>query len=430
MAKRTLSPLQRQVARVNRRLFLQTLLNCLVWCWTGALILTAAWFLLQPYLLEAPPPWLRGTVAGSLLAAGAVLAVVLALVRSPSRLIAALSIDERFGLKERVTTSLTLAPEMVSTPAGQALLQDVNQRVDKLDVPSRFPVRVSWTAALLPVCAGLLACVAFFHEPQKGQATSTNQQETAQAALNKDQIDQKMKDLRKKTEQRAPAKPKSDEIEKLEAELEKIANKPHDTKDELRERIKEMTALEETMKNREKEMADKSKSLKQQLQQLDKMSQKGQDGPARELQKALSEGKFDKAAEEIDRLMKKMQEHQMDAKDREKLQQQLQDIQKKLERLAQQKDREEKLKAANLDPETLKREMKRLAEDKKKLEDLQNLANKLGQAQQKLKDGNPDEAAEALKDASNALKNMGLDDQSLEDLREQLARLTDAKDSC
>ena len=67
MAKTTLSPLQRQVARVSRRLFVQTLLNCLIWCWAGAFALSAGWFVAQPHLLEAPPDWLHWTVAGSFL---------------------------------------------------------------------------------------------------------------------------------------------------------------------------------------------------------------------------------------------------------------------------------------------------------------------------------------------------------------------------
>src|SRR4051794_32715846 len=106
MARSTTSPLHQQISRVSRRLFLQTLLDGLAWCCAGALVLAAAWFLVQPYLFSAPPDWLRWAVAGGLVLAGAVLAVVLAVFRTPTELTAALLLDERFGLKERVTTSL------------------------------------------------------------------------------------------------------------------------------------------------------------------------------------------------------------------------------------------------------------------------------------------------------------------------------------
>src|SRR5262249_29882701 len=45
MARPPLPPLQRQLARVGRRLLLQTLLDALAWCWAGALGLSALWFL-------------------------------------------------------------------------------------------------------------------------------------------------------------------------------------------------------------------------------------------------------------------------------------------------------------------------------------------------------------------------------------------------
>src|SRR5262249_44614410 len=144
--------------------------NAVAWCWAGAILLSAGWFLLQPYVVEAPPDWLRWTVAAGLVAVATVVGVVLGLVRGPSRLMAALSLDSAFGLKERVTTSLTLAPEQETTPAGQALLADVNQRIHDLDVGSRFPIRLTWTAALVPACAAFLALVAVFYQPIKGQA--------------------------------------------------------------------------------------------------------------------------------------------------------------------------------------------------------------------------------------------------------------------
>src|SRR5262245_21959875 len=110
-------PLFRQLRRVSRRLFFQTVVNCLAWCWSAALVLSAAWFLLQPFLIADAPPWLRWTVAGGTFGVATVLAGGLAILLAPSRLAAALSLDERFGLKERVTTSLTLTPELAVTPA-------------------------------------------------------------------------------------------------------------------------------------------------------------------------------------------------------------------------------------------------------------------------------------------------------------------------
>jgi uncharacterized coiled-coil DUF342 family protein len=432
MAKAKPSPLVRQLGQVRRRLFLRTLLNCLAGCWTGATLLAVGWFLAQPLALEQPPDWLRWAVAGGLLAAATVLATVLAVLRAPSRLVSALSLDAEFGLKERVTTSLTLAPGQEASPAGQALLEDVNRRVKDLDVGSRFPVRMSWTAALVPLSAAVLALVAVFYEPPRSQANLNQRPEREQAPPNAADIERKMNELKKKVpEKPAQAKLKSEEIERLEAELEKIANKPRDNKEQIRERVKEMTALEEAMKKREQEMADKVRGLQQQLKQLDRMTQQKEgEGPAKDLQKALAEGKLDKAREEIERLNKRIQNNELNAKEKEQLKKQLENLKNNLERLAQQKDKEQQLRQANLDPETLQRELDRLKKDGEKLKGLQELAKQLGQCQKSLKEGDMEGLSQGLGKAGDKMKDMNLDEQDLQDLRDQLTRLQDAKDSC
>src|SRR5579864_6691164 len=101
MADSVRTLLQRQVARAGRRLFLQTLVDMLVWCWVGALAVSAGWFLVRLYVLGQPVgDWRSWAVVGGALGAGAAAAVVLACLRAPSRLAAALLIDDRFGLRE------------------------------------------------------------------------------------------------------------------------------------------------------------------------------------------------------------------------------------------------------------------------------------------------------------------------------------------
>src|SRR5262249_22110048 len=155
------------------------------------------------------------------------------------------------------------------TPAGQALLADVNQKLGGLDVGSRFPLRLSWSAALVPVGAALLAVIAVFYEPPKTQAKVDRKDDAPQKAVNAAEIEKKMKELRKR-EAKPAEKRRSEEIERLEEELLKIASRPRESKEQLRERVKEMTTLEDQMKQREKQMADKMQSLRQQLRQMDK----------------------------------------------------------------------------------------------------------------------------------------------------------------
>jgi uncharacterized coiled-coil DUF342 family protein len=437
MARPQPPPLQRQLRRVRRRLFWQTLLACLFWCWAGALALSAGWFLAQSFLIPSPPGWLRLAVAGSVLGSATLLGIFLGVLRTPGRLDAALLLDERFGLKERVTTSLTLEPQHQHTPAAQALLADANQRVSQLDVGTRFPVRVSWLATVAPVVAALLAVGAFYYQPPPTQAKASVEAKRSEPPANAAEIEKKLDSLKKKpAEQRREGRPPSEDLQRIEAELDQIARRPRETKEQLRERIKEMTALEDSLKQREKEATERMQSIRNQLQQMDRWANQdgNHDGPAKDLQKALAEGKLDEAKKELQKLAKKIKENQLTAKEKEQLKKQLQDLQKKLERAAQQKDKQDQLKKLHqegkLDADTLKRELEQLKQDSQQLKDLQKLANQLGQAQQAMQNGNDKEAGSSLDDAAEQMKELDLQEQDLQDLREQLQRLQDAKDSC
>lgn len=429
MARTKLPLLQTQIRQAYRRLQFQSVINALVWCWAAAILLAVVWCLAEPWLLSSARPILRWQIAAGLFVAGTLTAAVIGWKRAPSLVTAALSIDERFDLRERVTTSLTLAPEQANSAAGQALLDDVNKKIADLDIHSKFPLQLSGWAALVPAAALILALVGVFYEPKQSKASLAKAELTAPPP-NAKELDQKMQDLkRKKNENDKAEKPKSEDLEKLEAELDQIANRPRNTKEEVRERIKDMTALEQQMKDKEKEMTDRSRALKQQLQKLDKMAAaQGAEGPTKQLEKSLAQGKFDKAKEEIERLAKQLQNNTMDEKTKEQLKDQLDKLKDKIEALAEQKEKERQLKEMNLDPETLKRELDQLKKDGQKMKDLANLAKQLGQAQQKLKEGDSQGAAEMLAQAGQQLKKMDASDKDLEDLRDQLTRLQDAKD--
>lgn len=424
-----LSPLDRQLSAVSRRLYLQTFLDRLVWCWSGALVLASAWFFAESFLLTAPAEWLKWAVAGGLVAVATALAAVLAIIAAPSRLIAALTLDERFGLRERVTTSLTLGADQTSSAAGQALLADVNQRVGNLDVRSKFPVAMSRSAFVVPFCATVFALVALLYEPPKTQAVTDKGDEGKQPVTNVAKVDEAMKKLTKKPIEKTDAKPRTEEIERLEAKLEEIANRPRKSKDELRERVKEMKALEDRMRKREQELANKLDNRDQALKKLDKMNEGAKDGPAKDLQKALSQGNMDQAKEALDKLSKQIDK--MSEKDKEKLAKQLKDMEEKLKRLADNKEKKEELeklkKDGKLSDDAFEREMKDLEKQSDNLKDLQDLADKMGQCKKCLEKGDAKGAQKQMQDAMEKMKELGDDDQTLEDLREQMKRLQEAK---
>jgi hypothetical protein len=436
MANSAPSQLQRQLTRVTRRLFVQSLMNALVWCWAGALLLGAGWWVAEPRVLAAPPEWLRWVVTGGVAAVATALGLLITIVRRPTPLVSALSMDEKFGLKERVTTSIGLSPAEKVSPAGVALLADVEKRVTELNVASRFPIAFRWTAALVPVCGLLLAAAAFLYEPNKGQATSPPDDKLDQPLANAEQVEQKMKKLEKKAGERKKGDlPAREKIQQFEEEMEKLTVKPRENRKQAQDLVKDATALEEKMLNHQRGLAERNQALKEQLQQMDQATKtEKSNAPADELQKAMKEGDLDKAKEEVDKLAKKLENNKLDQKEQEQLQKQIEDIKDKIKRLADQEKEEERLeelvRKEGPDAEQAQRQLDQLKKNSDKLKDsqkdLQDIADQLAECQQCMKQGKSGQAGQCLRKAGEKMEKLA-GGEEMDDLQDQLDRLQDAK---
>jgi hypothetical protein len=479
MARSRVSPLLAQVGRVRRRLFLQALLSRLVGCWTAALVLSAGWFLCQPFAVREAPDGLRWIVLGSLTAIATLLALALTILRAPSAVTAALSLDERFNLKERVTTSLTLGPTEVVSPAGQALLADTQTRVAPLRVAYRFPVRPPRSALLLPAALIVVLLLAWFYHPRVAPARADGPTPLAEEPVVKADIEQKMRQLQKKPLSRPGVKPKSDELQRLEAELDRLARQPHETREQARDVVKEMTGAENQVRQREKELAERAAALKEQLRQAARLSQKSpKEGPGKKLDRAMERGDVQKAREEMEKLgqqmqadaeadrlrkklkdepltdqqkkemreqLEKLEKQGLNEQQKQQLAEQMKDLQDKLERLVRSDEAKERLRELErqgaISKEQLDRELNQLEKnmpklDAKTLEQLQKLADKLAQCQKCMQEGKEAEAAQKMAEAAGMLKDMDCNGEcralaeklrDLQNAREAMCRALDGK---
>jgi hypothetical protein len=469
MARSTVPPLNRQVAIVQRRLFFQDLLNRLIVGWLAALVLTAAWFLLQPLLFADPWTYLRWTVLGGLLGLSTVVAALLAWFRAPDRLTSALFLDERFKLKERVTTGLMLTPEETNSPAGMALLEDVNQRVVRLPVGTKFPVRLPKMAALLPLGAGLLLLLAVFYNPRIGQAQDDDKKPLSTDPVVAQEIKDQLKQLQKKAKPLLD-RPRSPELDRLDEERDKLSRAKTETREEAKEVVKQMGTLEEQLQQRDKELARRADALREQMRQADRLANKTQkEGPAQKMNKALDQGDFKKAQkeaemlakqlqaeEQAERLRKKLQDpnltkeekekiqkelekvegQKLSQKQKEQMQEQLKDLQEKIDRLSRDaKKREQELRdmeaKGQISKEQLERELDQLKDnlgkiDPQTLKELKDLAEKLGECQQCLCEGKDCDASKKLGECAGKLAKLDLNGEQKE-LARQLAMLQEAR---
>src|SRR5262249_52442949 len=143
--------------------------------------------------------------------------------------------------------------------------------------------------------------------------------ELKQPPANKAEITSKFNKLKKPAAQKKGDEPETAEAKRIEAELDKIANKPRDTKDQLRQRMAEMDKLADEIKEKQQSTMDKQKSLKQQLKQMEQQAQKSKDAPTRDLEKALAQGDFNKAKDEMEKLAEKMKNKELTDKEQKDL---------------------------------------------------------------------------------------------------------------
>ncbi len=114
--------------------------------------------------------------------------------------------------------------------------------------------------------------------------------------------------------------------------------------------------------------------MKRALSQLPRAGE----GVSKKLEDSLREGDFKKAAQAIQELKKQMESGNMPADQKEKLAQQLQKLEEQLKKAANLADRAKEIQK-NLSPEEAKRAMEKLAQQAKDLQQLEKLAQSLGQ---------------------------------------------------
>ena len=196
----------KQVAQARRRLMLVRFLTALR-CWTASLLAAVvAIGVAKLFPISAGPYWAGAWISGAF-AAGLLVAGVWTWIVRPNPLLAAIELDHRFALKERVSSALALSPAEQQTEIGQALVSDAVRRVQRLDVPQKFGVPLRRLHAL-PLVAALLAFgLTFFSDrvsPTAANANSTTQAEVQQIQQSAEKLARKLAQPRREADEEGP----------------------------------------------------------------------------------------------------------------------------------------------------------------------------------------------------------------------------------
>jgi hypothetical protein len=417
--------LETPIGRVWRRMRFQRFLSALVWCWVGTLLVLAV-VLAVAKLTERPipgPEWLPFAIAAGV---GLLVAAVVAVVSGPSRIDAAVAIDHAFQLNERLSTTLTLPDELRETAAGRALIADAIRNVVDLDVRPMFGPRLP-KLAWLPLVPGALAAAVLF---VPGLSQMRASAKSTELKVDKKVVTEQTRALGKKiaSQRQELEKTKFPEAEKLLAQIEKaaddLAKAPPGQKDKA---LVELNKLSDALKDRQKQLGS-PEQINRQLQQLKDLSS---NGPADQFAKDLAKGDFMKAANELKKLQEKLASGKLSEAEKKALKEQLGEMAKQLQKLAnldeRKKQLEEALKNGGLSKQQFEQEMAKLNEQAKNLQKIQQLASKLGDAQKALQQGDMKKAAETLGMTEKQVSEMAKNLQELESLDSAMADLQDAK---
>jgi hypothetical protein len=416
--------LEKPVARVFRRLRYQRFLTTLVWSCAIGLVIVAGVIGAEKLLgrnLPAPD-WVPFAVAGAM---GMLVAAGIAIFSGPSRLDAAVAIDRVFHLNERLSSALTLPDDLRETPAGVALIADAARKVTDLDVAAEFGLRLPRRAWVVLIPA--TACILLLFAPPGGrnsaQAKTSESVDTKALAKQTQALSKKIASQRQEID-----KEKFPEADKLLAQIQKksdeLTKAPPAAKDKL---MVELNSLTDALKERQKQLGT-PEQVNRQLKQLKEL---GSQGPADEFAKELARGDFQKAAQQLQKLQEKLQSNKLNEAEKKALKEQLGEMAKKLNDLANMEQRKKQLEEARknggLSQQQYEREMEKLQEQAKGLKQLQQLANKMSQAQEAIQKGDMKKAAEAMGMSQQQLQEMAKQLEEMKALDGAMADLQDAK---
>ncbi|MFO0956330.1 MAG: hypothetical protein U0800_02555 [Isosphaeraceae bacterium] len=421
--------LDKPIRNVFLRLRLQRFLSALVWCLAGCLLAAAVAVGVERLAkLAVPgPDWAPFAIAGGL---SLLIAAALALFTGPSRVDAAVAIDRAFHLNERLSTALTLPQDLRETPAGRALLDDTIRHVNGLELGSKFGLRLP-RRAWIPVVPAIIAVGLLFVPPEWLQSKATARATEAKAVDAK-VIAKQSADLNQTIARKREAMDKKEfpEADKLLAQIEKasdqLSKSPEGQKDKA---LVELNKLTDAVKERQKQIGDASQ-IQKQMQQLKEMTS---NGPADQFSKDLAKGDFQKAAKEVQKLQDKLLSGKMTEGEKKQLQRQLEEMQKKLDQMAnldqRKKQLEEARKNGTLSEEQFQKQMAKLEEQAKDFKKMAEMAKQLAEAKQAMEQGDLQKAADALGASQQELSQMAKQLEEMEMLEGSLVDIQDAKNA-
>jgi len=420
--------LERQVGRARWRLGLGRFLRMLGFCWFATLLVAAVLVGLDKRYVWPVADWVWPAAALGLGLAAAGAWVWLTRHRPID---AAIEIDKRFALKERVSSSMALTADERDSEAGQALVDDAVARVRRVEVSSRFPVKPG-RPALLPLLPAVLAAAAFLLIPAIERPVEADT--PADSKVVKQGVKRSGETLKKSLNRlsREAGDKELDDAERLFKRLERQTDELASGKADREKARVELNDLARKLQQRRAELGGAEK-IQRQLNQLRDLNR----GPADQFAKAVRDGDFKKAEEELENLKEKLDKGGLNEEDKKKLEEQLNKMQEKLGDLAAaheaaQEALKKQIEQAQANGQLgeagkLQQQLNQLVQQAPQMDQLKQMADQLGQCAQCVQNGNMQDAQAALQQLQGNLGDLKQQLDEMELLDEAMNQLVQAQ---
>jgi len=431
--------LAQQIAAAQRRLWLNRFLAKLAITFACALVVFAVVLAVRRLFDFAwPISWIGGAAGGLSL----VISVIWTAVTREDALVAGARLDDAAGLRERVSSSQFCAA--TEDEFAAAVVADAEKAVRGIQVSRVIginpPPQWGWVvAAVIFAFVPLLIPTGLLKPAQAKTAEERKQAIESTRVAVKHQMDQ-LRDLVEKTPALEDVKPKDEDLD-----LGGVT-KEQSPADIRHEALKKIDRYEDAL--RQKKNSDRYDSLsdmKKMMRALKPPS--SQEAPTQNLAKALQQGDFKTAKEEIEKLQEQLAtlKSEDDKEMVQKIGQQLEELSKQLEKIALDENLKKELEQAGIKKEDIEKALERLSKKdieqlKKKLEEsgmskekAEQLAKKLQKNQesksmasklaQSMKGSASEAKTGAAENASAKLAQAGEQLSELEQLEQEMAQL-------
>ncbi|MFO0789176.1 MAG: hypothetical protein U0805_06945 [Pirellulales bacterium] len=425
----------KQVARARRRLIMEQFVSRLIRTTLIALIVVAIAVAVPRIIAidNLPTNWDAGWfIVG--LAAALLTSLTWTFVSNRSPIDAAIEIDRRFDLRERIASSLSLSAEEQASQAGRAVMNDALRAVGRIDVDEKFKLQVG-RRALWPLVPAAIAFVVISFFDIREAASSLEAKATAKAAENTktalESLRKKVEEQRKQLDKEKGLEKADDLFKQIEQGTRDLAQK--DKMDPTKAAVK-LNDLAKQLEERRQQLGNKD-AVQEQFQKMKNLGA----GPADKAAEAMKQGDWKKALDEVDKLAKELREGKLDAAKKEQLEKQLGQMKEKLEAAAQahqqameevKKQIEQAQKQGNLaKANDLQKKLDQLQKQQPQMNKLQQLAQQMGQIQQGLKQGDGKKAADAMSQMAQQLDKMQQDANEMQNIDMAMDQIEMAKDA-